>query len=307
MMYTFTAAPAGTALTPDATRKVWTLDAMPAGNVTLEPEYYPQAEFAMSTGTEPYALFPEPIDAIFFATTDQPLVTPGRVADIPGSTDGKKQGTVMFYVGTTDNLTEDQLIALVNEGKWSPEVPNAADIKEACEVYVYYYIKGNDGDTDETTFSDGDFCSYPFHFTIAATFSDEFELTFDDVNFKTNANITVKVGDADKTLDQDGKLSVKSGQTVTLTAKQGYKFRSVEAKKAVKLQSITISGVTVYYAEGESWADAIKRDENKDLGLFIREGNRVHHPDYGQLVDSNTQPVLPDAKINANESYKFIN
>ena len=70
--------------------------------------------------------------------------------------------------------------------------------------------------------------------TLTATFSDEFELTFDDVNYKTNANITVKVGDADKTLDQDGKLSVKSGQTVTLTAKQGYKFRSVEAKKAAK-------------------------------------------------------------------------
>ena len=68
--------------------------------------------------------------------------------------------------------------------------------------------------------------------TLTATFSDEFELTFDDVNFKTNQNITVKVGDADKTLDQDGKLSVKAGQTVTLTAKQGYKFRSVEAKKA---------------------------------------------------------------------------
>ena len=33
-------APAGTALTPDATRKVWTLDAMPAGNVELQVEYY---------------------------------------------------------------------------------------------------------------------------------------------------------------------------------------------------------------------------------------------------------------------------
>ena len=73
-----------------------------------------------------------------------------------------------------------------------------------------------EGDTDET---------------LTGIFTNQFELTFDDVNFKTNQNITVKVGDADKTLDQDGKLSVKAGQTVTLTAKQGYKFRSVEAKK----------------------------------------------------------------------------
>ena len=41
--FTFgTAATAGTALTPDATRKVWTLDAMPAGNVVLHVEYEPE-------------------------------------------------------------------------------------------------------------------------------------------------------------------------------------------------------------------------------------------------------------------------
>ena len=39
--YTFGAAAEGTALTPDATRKIWTLDAMPAGDVELEVEYYP--------------------------------------------------------------------------------------------------------------------------------------------------------------------------------------------------------------------------------------------------------------------------
>jgi hypothetical protein len=80
----------------------------------------------------------------------------------------------------------------------------------------------------------------------------------------------------------------------------------VEAKKTMKLLTLTIGDVTIYYAEGDSWANAINRAENKDSGLFIREGNRVHHPNYGQLVDSNTQAVLPEAKINANESYRFI-
>ena len=37
----YTAPPAGTALTPDETRKVWTLEKMPAGNVELQVEYYP--------------------------------------------------------------------------------------------------------------------------------------------------------------------------------------------------------------------------------------------------------------------------
>ena len=39
--YNYTPAPAGTALNPDATRKVWTLDAMPAGNVELQVAYFP--------------------------------------------------------------------------------------------------------------------------------------------------------------------------------------------------------------------------------------------------------------------------
>ena len=135
-----------------------------------------------------------------------------------------------------------------------------------------------------------------------------YTVTFAAANANTieSGKATVKVDDADATVT-DGKITdVKAGQTIILNAKQGYKFRSVEAKKTVKLLSITVGAVTIYYAEGESWADAINRDENKDLGLFIREGNRVHHPNLGQLVDSNTQPVLPDAKINANESYKFI-
>ena len=146
-------------------------------------------------------------------------------------------------------------------------------------------------------------------FTVTATFSDAYDIAFNAANANTieSGKATVKVGTEQKTLSEDGKLSVKYGQTVTLTAATGYKFRKVEAKKGiVKLLSITVGAVTIYYAEGENWTDAINRAENKDSGLFIREGNRVHHPDYGQLVDSNTQPVLPDAKINANESYKFV-
>jgi mannose-6-phosphate isomerase-like protein (cupin superfamily) len=135
-----------------------------------------------------------------------------------------------------------------------------------------------------------------------------YTVTFAAANVNTieSGKATVKVDDADATLT-DGKITdVKAGQTIILNAKQGYKFRKVETKKKVKLLSITIGAVTVYYAEGESWANAIKRDENKDSGLFIREGNRVHHPDYGQLVDSNTQPVLPDDKIIATETYSFV-
>ena len=84
------------------------------------------------------------------------------------------------------------------------------------------------------------------------------EMTYTATFTAANANTieagkaTVKVGDAEKTLDQDGKLSVKAGQTVTLTAKQGYKFRSVEAKKAgAVMTTVTWNSTNVFNSAHE--------------------------------------------------------
>ena len=102
--------------------------------------------------------------------------------------------------------------------------------------------------------------------TLTATFSDEYELTFNDVTYGTNQNITVstKDGDADAqtaTLDKDGKLSVKAGQTVTLNAKQGYKFRSVEAKKGGA--TITVEDVTLDISDCATWVDVVAKNSDK--------------------------------------------
>ena len=208
-----------------ASTKTATIAEMPAGNVVFVPEYYPQAQFVWDG--ESYGV-PAPYDAIFYATIDGPLVTPGNVASI-GSTEAK-QGTVMFYVSTTDNLTEDQLIALIDEGKWSHEVPNAADIKEACEVYVYYYIKGNDGDTEETTFNDGDFCDAPIWVQING--APTYTLTLDPAPV-TKATVTID-GQA-ATPDENGKIAdVKANSSVKLTANDGYMFKKVKVKKTPK-------------------------------------------------------------------------
>ena len=188
-------APAGTALTPDATRKVWTLDAMPAGNVELQVAYFP------GMLTLPAKTAQGSIEVVGLG---------GETLPAGFDTDGTN-----YYV---EPKTQFQVKAVPAEGY------HLVSLSDGTNTY--------DVDADgiaTITMPDGD-----ADLTLTATFSDEFELTFDDVNFKTNENITVKVGDAEKTLDQDGKLSVKSGQTVTLTAKQGYKFRSVEAKKAAK-------------------------------------------------------------------------
>ena len=293
---------------PAANTKQWTFS-MPGSDVVLTPLYAPAAQWA-TEGEEPNVktLTPTAAEGVIAGTTD-PIIIEGTVANA-GTTENP-QGLVMYYAakGTADAAPTAPTL----ESQWSADVPTAEayiNDEDGATVYVWYYIAGAntpDGEdpTADNTFNDSEICAQPLEVIVL---SNKFDITFNAANANTieAGKATVKVGETAAEV-KEGKLTgVKMGSKVTVTAKEGYKFRKVEAKKASKLLSITISGVTVYYAEGDSWADAIKRDENKNLGLFIREGNRVHHPDLGQLVDSNTQPVLPDAKINANESYRFI-
>ena len=117
---------------------------MPGGNVTLEPEYYPQAALTAA----PTAINDVP------ATTDGAIVKAGTVANI-GSTE-TAQGTVMYYVSQTA-LDDAALLALAAD-KWTADVPTAEKLTKG-EAYVYYYVRGNDSDTDEENFSDGDILS----------------------------------------------------------------------------------------------------------------------------------------------------
>ena len=287
-----TPAPAGTALTPDATRKVWTLDAMPAGNVELQVAYFPgmltlpakTAQGSIEVVADPFTqlvppaawatdysgILPTDVPGIVNITLDEAkawagLPKTGAVTLLYGYED--KGAYVDFYwasftdgefvISGSSSYGRNNIYYDINHGTQYfyaiAALPDGFEQDEQGNIYVepktqfqvkavpaegYHLVSLSDGtntyDVDAdgiatVTMPEGD-----ADLTLTATFSDEFELTFDDVNFKTNQNITVKVGDADKTLDQDGKLSVKAGQTVTLTAKQGYKFRSVEAKKAAK-------------------------------------------------------------------------
>ena len=260
--YVTPAAPAGTALTPDATRTVWTLDAMPAGNVELQVAYFP------GMLTLPAKTAQGSIEVVGLG---------GATLPAGFDTDGTN-----YYV---EPKTQFQVKAVPAEGY------HLVSLSDGTNTY--------DVDADgiaTITMPEGD-----ADLTLTATFSDEFELTFDDVNFKTNKNITVKVGEADKTLDQDGKLSVKSGQTVTLTAKQGYKFRDVSVKKAAPaLLSLQVCGQTIYYAEGETWGDAIKNHPTENAGWNLDGDGYVNHDSFGYLLVSNdfvpgNTPIDPNA------------
>ncbi len=141
--------------------------------------------------------------------------------------------------------------------------------------------------------------------TLTATFSDEYDLAFNAANANTiqAGKATVKVGDAAKTLDEEGQLKqVKMGSKVTLTAATGYKFRKVEATKGIStLKSVKIGNYTVYYAEGETWYQAFWRDENNNGGLETSVG-RVFTYGNKSLRDSGGD-VYADAVINPSKGY----
>ena len=192
-------APAGTALTPDATRKVWTLDAMPGGNVTLEPEYYPQATVAEGAVTA--------ADADARATTDDPLVK----VDATKLTGAKK---LMYFVSNSGTTAP----AYDAEG-WTDQLPTAEGFTQQGIVYVWYYPVGIDEGVDDVTatYSDGDICLQSITARIAAapTYAVEFaEGTEESDKWTASPN-----------------ADVEKGETVTVTYTGSKKVIGVKAEK----------------------------------------------------------------------------
>ncbi|UPS44117.1 hypothetical protein M1D30_11150 [Prevotella sp. E15-22] len=124
-------------ITWDATNKTTGFN-QPAGNVTMNVEYYPVAELTKAPAAK---------SDIKAATADA-IVTAGTVAMI-GQTENA-QGTLMYYAVQSETAPEAP--DYDNKG-WSDKVPTAADFNQG-NVYVWYYVKGNDGDA-ESTFNDG--------------------------------------------------------------------------------------------------------------------------------------------------------
>ena len=181
---------------------------MPGGNVTLEPEYYPQAALTAA----PSAINDVP------ATTDGAIVKAGTVANIGETTNA--QGTVMYYVSQTE-MTDAALLALAADA-WTADVPTAESLAQG-QAYVYYYVRGNDGDTDETTFSDGDIVKAANALTVTIAAAPTYAVTFaDGVN---------PVPPAQPEWTASPAAGVKKGQTVTVTYTGTKKVIGVKAEK----------------------------------------------------------------------------
>ena len=208
----------GTAETPITVEPVtgqqnqWTFE-MPGSDVVLTPLYAPAAKWDVVENVEQ---LPAALEGII-AGQDAAIVTAGQSA----------QGTVMYAV-TTSAEAAPALTA------FNATVPTAKDYDDATTLYVWYYIQGADAPegqeaTEENTFSDTE----PACLTVQVL-TNKFDIQFNAANANTieAGKATVTVAGAAATVT-DGKLQgVKMGSEVKMTAKQGYKFRKVEVKKA---------------------------------------------------------------------------
>ena len=274
--------------------------AMPGSDVVLTPIYANAAAFATTgTGSEVKTQLPEAAEGVI-AGTDASLIAEGTgiVANI-GSTE-TAQGTLMYAIGTS--ATEAPALTA-----FSATAPTAENIADAATVYVWYYIQGADapdGDaaTLDNTFNDTE----PACLTVQVL-TNKFDITLNAANANTieAGKATVTVDGTDKTSAvTEGKLQgVKMGSEVKLEAKPGYKFRKVEVKKGAALLTLQIGGETIYYVEGETWAEAIQNHATENQGWGLYDGD-VNH-DYLGFLLQNDDWVPGTAKIDPNASYDY--
>ena len=205
---------------------------MPGGNVEVTPEYYPQAAFA--TGGAPVKI--ENVRA----TTDDAIVKAGTVKNIGEST--TPQGTVMYYA--VQSATAPTAPGYDTEG-WSEKVPTAANFNQG-PVYVWYYIAGANGKTDEYIFSDGDITAIDGAFVTlldAPTYAVSLNkkgLSETEANAwkaKSTNSPEVQIG----TSELNG---VKKAETVTVTYTGQKKVIGVKAEK--KAPTITWDNTNVF-------------------------------------------------------------
>ena len=171
---------------------------MPGGNVTLEPEYYPQATVADGGVTA--------ADADARATTDDPLVK----LDATKLTGAKK---LMYFVSNSGTTAP----AYDAEG-WTDQLPTAEGFTQQGNVYVWYYPVGIDEGVDgaTATYSDGDICANALTVTIAA------EPTY---------AVTFAEGTDPNEWTASPKAGVTKGETVTVTYTGTRKVMGVKAEK----------------------------------------------------------------------------
>ena len=314
--------PAGPKVAWNASTKSGTF-AMPGSDVVLTPIYAKAAAFA-TTGTEPEVktLLPEAAEGVI-AGTDASLIAEGTgIVAFAGTSTDVKQGTLMYAIGTSAT----QAPALTD---FNATVPTAKDIADdGATVYVWYYIQGADAPDGVAATLDNTFDNTEPACLTVQVLTNKFDIQFNAANANTieAGKATVTVGGTDKTVTEGKLQGVKMGSEVKvkantgeatktgvapdtevkIKAKRGYVIDKVEVKKAgPALKTLTVTGVatkSIYYAEGDTWQQAIERPENEGSGWRV-QGNYIFNGGLTLMIGSGY--VRPEHTIDATKNYSL--
>lgn len=287
-------------VTWDAATKTGTF-AMPGSDVVLTPIYAKAAAFA-TTGTEPEVktLLPEAAEGVI-AGTDASLIAEGTGIVAFAGTSTVKQGTLMYAIGTS--ATEAPALTA-----FSATVPTAKDIADdGATLYVWYYIQGADAPEGVAATLDNTFDNTEPACLTVQVLTNKFDIQFNAANAYTieAGKATVTVGGTAATVTEGKLQGVKMGSEVKVKANTGYKFRKVEVKKGSALKTLTVTGVatkSIYYAEGDTWQQAIERPENAGSGWRV-QGNYIFNGGLTLMIGSGY--VRPEHTIDATKNYSL--
>ena len=222
---------------------------MPDCDVEIAPIYAPVAAFDLKEGSEDKQ--PAAVNGIYAGSTDA-IITAGSCA----------QGILMYAVSTS--ATEAPALTA-----FSADLPTAKDITTAGDVWVWYYIKGADTPegqepTEKNTFNDSEICTTPLKVTVL---NNKFNILFTAANANTieAGKATVTVGGTAATVTEGKLEGVKMGSEVKVTAKEGYKIKSVTVKKTGAEETVT---VTINDAKTEASFDMPTNDVTVNYELI---------------------------------------
>ena len=257
---------------------------MPGGNVTLEPDYYPQAELA----TAPTAIPDVP------ATTDGAILSAGTVKKaIDNEMVTDLQGTVMYYAAQVSGDAAPTAPDYDAEG-WTEEVPTAANFAQG-KVYVWYYIKGADGNGDEYIFSDSEITALGTEGYVTIAAEPTYAVTFaDDLAEPTEWTA-------------EPAADVKKGTAVTVTYTGTKKVLGVKAEKKAAAPATTTldntmtawtAGSYAVPAGGLTYSDAIT--VSGDVTLTLTDGETLTLNKGISLAEGATLTVEGNGTMNVN-------
>ena len=230
------------------------------GGTTYPASSGPEVEWNPATKTGSFEM---PAYDVEIAPIYAPVAQWAKVEDVDQLPTAIEGVTVMYAV-TPATVTEAPALDAAN--KWSADVPTAKLVPDAGDVKVWYYIKGADTPTGEeatakNTFNDSEICAEPITVTVL---SNKFDIQFKAANDNTieAGKATVTVGGTAATVTEGKLTGVKMGSEVKVKAKDGYKFRKVEAKKGGP-KTITIEDVVLVYEDGDTWEMIKDRNPGK--------------------------------------------